>query len=66
MLVAFAATDGTPTEIMAKAAAVLGVFMLDNKGGYVRAGTLARDADGAVSSSLRKASFGTRQGQFSV
>lgn len=34
---------------MAKAAAVLGVFMLDDKGGPVRAGTLTRDADGAVS-----------------
>ncbi|MFN7093086.1 MAG: HipA N-terminal domain-containing protein, partial [Allorhizobium sp.] len=34
---------------MAKAAAVLGVFMLDEKGGSVRAGTLTRDADGAVS-----------------
>ena len=34
---------------MAKAAAVLGVFMLDENGGSVRAGTLTRDADGAVS-----------------
>ena len=34
---------------MAKAAAVLGVFMLDEEGGSVRAGTLTRDADGAVS-----------------
>lgn len=34
---------------MAKAAAVLGVFMLDEKGGAVRAGTLTRDADRAVS-----------------
>ena len=34
---------------MAKAAAVLGVFMLDEKGGSMRAGTLTRDADGAVS-----------------
>jgi serine/threonine-protein kinase HipA len=34
---------------MAKAAAVLGVFMLDAKGISVRAGTLTRDADRAVS-----------------
>ncbi len=34
---------------MAKAAAVLGVFMLDEKGVSVRAGTLTRYADRAVS-----------------